>query len=108
MTESSGLFCFHSKSSAQEVTQNVKGSTEPKKPSDLRERQAVLFRMPVPSAKREPEEKPVCSRSSHCEGCPYPSHGFVCWHDEERCLRTEMEKIHQRDRKNAAKKQIHN
>ena len=62
----------------------------------------------VPSAKREPEEKPVCSRSSHCEGCPYPSHGFVCWHDEERCLRTEMEKIHQRDRKNAAKKQIHN
>ena len=38
----------------------------------------------VPSAKREPEEKPVCSRSSRCEGCPYPSHGFVCWHGEEK------------------------
>ena len=59
----------------------------------------------VPSAKREPEEKPVCSRSSRCEGCPYPSHGFVCWHDKERCLRTEMEKINQREkerRKNAS------
>ena len=59
----------------------------------------------IPMAKREPEEKPVCSRSSHCEGCPYPSHGFVCWHDEERCLRTEMEKIKERDkeiRKNAS------
>ena len=59
----------------------------------------------VPSAKREPEKKPVCSRSSRCEGCPYPSHGFVCWHDEERCLRTEMEKINERDkerRKNAS------
>ena len=59
----------------------------------------------VPSAKREPEEKPVCSRSSRCEGCPYPSHGFVCWHDEKRCLRTEREKINQRNkerRKNAS------
>lgn len=28
-----------------------------------------------------------------CLGCPYASHGFVCWHDDENCIRTEMRKI---------------
>ena len=34
-----------------------------------------------------------------CEGCPYPGHGFVCWNrSNEQCLRTEVERIMERDR----------
>ena len=34
-----------------------------------------------------------------CEGCPYPGHGFVCWNRSgEKCLRTEVERIMERDR----------
>ena len=34
-----------------------------------------------------------------CAGCPYPGHGFVCWSaDEEKCLRTEVARIMERDR----------
>lgn len=34
---------------------------------------------------------------SHCEGCPYPGHGFVCGSGET-CLRTEMIRIMERDK----------
>ena len=27
----------------------------------------------------ESASKPVCRQFSRCEGCPYPSHGFLCW-----------------------------
>ena len=45
------------------------------------------------------EERPVCRHSDRCEGCPYPSHGFVCWHDEDNCLRTEMKRITKKEAK---------
>lgn len=53
----------------------------------------------APGTRKKTEEAPVCSRSKLCEGCPYPSHGFICWHDEEHCLRSEVEKIQVRKRK---------
>lgn len=34
---------------------------------------------------------------SHCVGCPYPGHGFVCGSGET-CLRTEMARIMERDK----------
>lgn len=34
------------------------------------------------------EQKPVCRKFSRCEGCPYPEHGFLCWGEDGRCLRT--------------------
>lgn len=34
-----------------------------------------------------------------CAGCPYPSHGFVCWNvGEKMCIRTEVARIMGRDR----------
>ncbi len=33
---------------------------------------------------------------SRCEGCPYPSVGFICWSPDGSCMRTDMEKINRR------------
>ena len=27
-------------------------------------------------------EQVICSRYQRCRGCPYPSHGFLCWRVE--------------------------
>ena len=40
---------------------------------------------------REPPEKPVCTESPVCRGCPYPAHGFVCWPGN--CMRRQVERI---------------
>ena len=32
-----------------------------------------------------------------CEGCPYPASGFLCYAATGNCLRTEMQKIMDRD-----------
>jgi len=45
------------------------------------------------------EQRPVCRHSDRCEGCPYPSHGFICWHDENKCLKTEMERISNKEKR---------
>ncbi len=34
-----------------------------------------------------------------CGECPYPSHGFICYRSEGDCLKTDMEKVHQKNRK---------
>lgn len=46
-----------------------------------------------------PHEPPpaVTGPQSHCAGCPYPGHGFVCGNGET-CLRTEMARIMERDK----------
>ena len=50
------------------------------------------------STLHEPPE-PVCGPFERCAGCPYPGHGFMCWGaDEEKCLRTEVARIMERDR----------
>lgn len=51
---------------------------------------------PAPKEARMEYEKLNCSLFARCEGCPYLGHGFVCWHNETRCLRTEIEQINQR------------
>ena len=34
--------------------------------------------------------------TSRCEGCPYPSIGFICWNRDGTCMRTDMDKINRR------------
>lgn len=46
-----------------------------------------------PETAREPIAPPVCTRSRLCEGCPYPSNGFVCWGLNGECMRSRMTKI---------------
>ena len=41
----------------------------------------------------ERAEVPVCRRSKQCKGCTHVRHGFICWHREGTCLKTDMEKI---------------
>lgn len=51
-------------------------------------------------------EKPVCTRTERCKDCPYPAHGFVCWRENGECMRTDMEKITEREkRKNGSNHQ---
>ena len=48
-----------------------------------------------------PREQPpiLTGPFARCADCPYPGHGFLCWGaDEERCLRTEVARIMERDR----------
>lgn len=47
----------------------------------------------------ESEAKTKCSLFDRCEGCPYPKHGFVCWGKDGQCMRTDMEKIKEREMK---------
>ena len=47
----------------------------------------------------ESEAKAKCSLFDRCEGCPYPKHGFVCWGKDGQCMRTDMEKIKEREMK---------
>ena len=45
-----------------------------------------------------PAERPRGPFQS-CGSCPYPSHGFFCYSSEGDCLRTDMEKIHRKNKK---------
>ena len=46
-----------------------------------------------PGTSQAKHEVPVCTKFEKCKGCPYPTHGFVCWGNEESCLRTAFKKI---------------
>lgn len=46
-----------------------------------------------------PPEPFCCHETDHCEGCRYPSTGFICWHADGTCMRTDAEKIRERQRK---------
>lgn len=37
-------------------------------------------------------EKIRCNIKPECEGCPFPSHGFICWSADGSCLRSHMKK----------------
>lgn len=50
----------------------------------------------APAFPRDPPERVICSRYRRCRGCLYPSHGFLCWGRDGRCLRTVMRRICQR------------
>ena len=34
----------------------------------------------------------MCTAFEKCVGCPYPSHGFVCWGADGECMRTRIKK----------------
>ena len=46
-----------------------------------------------PDGPPDPEVRPICTRSELCEGCPYPSNGFVCWGLNGECMRSRITKI---------------
>ena len=50
-------------------------------------RSSPLF---APTPPREETEPPVCRRSERCKGCPHARHGFICWHRDGTCLKTDM------------------
>ncbi len=37
--------------------------------------------------------QPLAGPFEQCAGCPYPSHGFLCWDKKGTCLRDQMKKI---------------
>lgn len=63
--------------------------------------QSIPFRRPRPAPQypAESEPNPVCTRYVRCEGCVYPSHGFICWHGDGSCMKTDMERVINRRKK---------
>ena len=56
----------------------------------------IFHSNPAPNEARIRYEKPVCRRNPLCRDCNYEADGFVCWHDANRCLRTDMMEIQNR------------
>ena len=42
-------------------------------------------------------EKPVCTASPLCEGCPFPGHGFLCRGEDGECMRTRLMKLSEKE-----------
>ena len=42
-------------------------------------------------------EKPVCTASPLCEGCPFPGHGFLCQGVDGECMRTRLMKLSEKE-----------
>ena len=42
-------------------------------------------------------QKPVCTASPLCEGCPFPSHGFLCQGVDGECMRTRLMKLSKKE-----------
>ena len=42
-------------------------------------------------------EKPVCTASPQCEGCPFPGHGFLCQGRDGECMRTRLMKLSEKE-----------
>ncbi len=51
---------------------------------------------PAPNEARIRYEKHECNRNALCRDCAYAGDGFVCWHDTNHCLRTDMMRIQNR------------
>ena len=43
-------------------------------------------------------EKPVCTASPLCEGCPFPGHGFLCLGVDGECMRTRLMKLSKKEK----------
>ena len=46
-----------------------------------------------PDAGLPDNEQVTCHKYEQCNGCNYPAHGFICWHSDGKCLRTEMREV---------------
>ena len=44
-----------------------------------------------------PNERPRGPFKS-CGNCPYPSHGFICYSSEGDCMKTDMQRIHNKNK----------
>ena len=42
-------------------------------------------------------EKPICTASPLCEGCPFPGHGFLCRGEDGECMRTRLMKLSKKE-----------
>ena len=42
-------------------------------------------------------EKPICTASLLCEGCPFPGHGFLCQGVDGECMRTRLMKLSEKE-----------
>lgn len=42
-------------------------------------------------------EKPVCTASPLCEGCPFHGHGFLCQGEDGECMRTRLMKLSEKE-----------
>ena len=42
-------------------------------------------------------EKPVFTETPLCEGCPFPSHGFLCQGGDGECMRTRLMKLSEKE-----------
>lgn len=53
------------------------------------------FYWPNKRRKEKPtyDMKPVNRQFKRCADCPYPNHGFLCWGQDSRCLRTIIRNI---------------
>jgi len=49
-----------------------------------------------PGCSPDPSEPAVCTRYERCRSCSYPSHGFICWHTDGSCLKTNMDRIYRK------------
>lgn len=55
----------------------------------------------IDSGAADPPKKhtvPSPKDPARCEGCPYPSVGFICWSQDGSCLKTDMDKISRRSK----------
>ena len=57
-----------------------------------------LYKVQPCAPERSPDlpEDPVCAFFEKCRGCPYPSHGFICWRSDGSCIRSEVERLNKR------------
>ncbi len=53
----------------------------------------IISKSQAPQYAPEPAPPPVCTRFARCEGCPYPQHGFICWHSDGSCMKDQIKKI---------------
>ena len=61
-------------------------------------RDKVYEDLRLPTIPRDSPEPPPRGPFGRCAGCPYSGHGFICWHTDGKCLRTEMARIMKRDK----------
>lgn len=47
----------------------------------------------LPDVGSSDNEQVMCHEYEQCDGCNYPAHGFICWHGDGECLRTEMREV---------------
>ena len=47
---------------------------------------------------RIPQDERPCGPFKSCGNCPYPSHGFICYSSEGDCMKTDMQRIHNKNK----------